>query len=225
VGASILEAGRACYNDDVRRGLLFGVALAASISPCLAASTPARAQDAPRPRVIAAIGMGTSFDSTGFGGDTRTVPAFFATGGVGADWRVGVELAAFASEASGRFAAPATPIDRLALAAVGVARPAAWFLRFDDRRYWVRLLRGMAVEVGPALERDGNTIRAGSRLGLHLGGRVDIPLGPAGVTSELRLRLAFRRMEGFYTPRITVNDADLAIGDSVEAYAAIVTMF
>ena len=101
----------------------------------------------------------------------------------------------------------------------------AWRLAADDPRYRARLARGAAVEVGLALERDGNTIRAGSRLGLHLGGRVDIPLGPAGGTSELRLRLAVRRMEGFYTPRISVNEAVLSIGDSVETYAALVSIF
>ncbi|HSZ84190.1 MAG TPA: hypothetical protein VLA14_18020 [Polyangia bacterium] len=190
-----------------------------------ATSASARAQDAPRPRLIAAIGMGTSIDRTGFVGNTETVPAFFATGGVGADWPVGVELAAFATEASGRFAGPATPIDRLALAAIGVVRPAAWTLAADDRAYASRLLRAAAVEVGLALERDGTTVRAGSRYGLHLGARVDVPLGPAGATSELRLRLAVRHMEGFYTPRITINDADVPIGNSTELYAAIVTVF
>jgi hypothetical protein len=185
----------------------------------------AHAQDATRPRLIAALGMGASFDSTGFSGSTETVPAFFASGGVGADWRVGVELAAFASEASGRFMAPATPIDRLALAAVGVVRPFAWRLAADDPRYRARLARGAAVEVGLGLERDGTTSRAGSRFGLHLGARLDIPLGPAGGTSELRLRLAVRRMEGLYTPQISVNETVLSIGDSVETYAALVTIF
>ncbi|HTA17688.1 MAG TPA: hypothetical protein VK989_00260 [Polyangia bacterium] len=188
-------------------------------------SASARAQDAARPRFIAAIGMGTSFDRTGFMGNTETVPAFFATGGVGADWPVGVELAAFATEASGRFAGPATPIDRLALAAIGVVRPAAWPIAADDRAYGARLLRGMAAELGLALERDGTTVRAGSRYGLHLGARIDFPLGPAGGASELRLRLAVRHMEGLYTPRITINDADVAVGNSTELYAAIVTIF
>jgi hypothetical protein len=185
----------------------------------------AQAQDAGRPRLIAAIGMGTSIDRTGYVGNTETVPAFFATGGVGADWRVGAELAAFASEASGRFAGPATPIDRLALAAIGVVRPAAWMIAADNGAYGARLLRGAGVELGLALERDGTTVRAGSRYGLHLGARLDIPLGPAGQTSELRLRLAVRHMEGFYTPRITINGADVPVGNSTELYAAIVTVF
>ncbi len=198
--------------------LLAGVAM-------FALSASARAQDATRPRLIAAVGMGTSIDRTGFAGKRKTVPAFFATGGVGADWPVGVELASFATEASGRFAGPATPIDRLALAAIGVVRPAAWAIAADNRAYGARLLRGAAAEVGLALERDSTTVRAGSRYGLHNGARLDIPLGPAGETSELRLRLAVRYMKGFYTPHITVNDTDVRVGNTTELYAAIVTIF
>jgi hypothetical protein len=37
--------------------------------------------------------------------------------------------------------------------------------------------------------------------------------------------VAARRMEGFYTPHIMVNDADVPVGNSTELYAAIVTVF
>jgi hypothetical protein len=181
-------------------------------------AVPSRAQE--RPRLTAALGMGTSFDATGLA-KTETIPAFFATGGVGADWCVGVELAAFSSSAQGRFAPTSTPVDRLALAVVGVVRPGAWELAVDDPRYGARVLRASGLELGLGLERDGTTVRAGSRYGVHLGARLELPLGLAGYGSELRLRLAVRRMQGLYTPR--VGDTD--VHDSVEVFAAIVTVF
>jgi hypothetical protein len=165
--------------------------------------------------------MGMSFDGSGFS-PTRieTVPAMFATGGVGADWPVGAELALFASTAVGRFRAPDSPIDRLALAAIAVLRPFGWKVSPADRRYRARLVRATAIEVGPAYERDGTTLMSGGRWGAHVGLRFEIPLGSAG-PSELRLRLAGRRMLGFYTPQIGIAE----VGDSAEAYAALVTIF
>jgi hypothetical protein len=191
--------------------LLGGIALAAST---------ARAQERTRPRLTAALGMGTSFDATGLT-KTETIPSFFATGGVGADWRVGVELAAFSSSAQGRFSATSAPVDRLALAVVGVVRPGAWKLAVDDPRYGARVVRASGVELGLGLERDGTTVRAGSRYGVHVGARLELPLELPGTSSELRLRLAVRRMQGLYTPR--VGDTD--VHDSVEVFAAVVTVF
>lgn len=177
----------------------------------------------PRPRFTVAVGAGVSFDAAGFSpARTEAVPALFATGGVGADWPVGAELALFASTAVGRFRAPDSPIDRLALAAIGVLRPFAWQISAGDDRYRARLVRATGLEFGPCLERDGTTLMSGSRWGLHVGVRFEIPLGPrAGDGTEVRLRLAARRMVGFYTPQIGVAE----VGDSAEAYASLVTIF
>jgi len=201
-----------------------GAARALAILGVLA-TTAARAQDGPRPaadatrpRLTAALGMGASLDAAGLS-RTEVIPAFFATGGVGADWPVGAELAAFASSAQGRF--DGTPIDRLALAAIAVVRPAAWKLALGDRRLPARILRASGVEVGLGLERDGTTTHSGSRFGLHLGARLEIPLGLPGYASELRLRLAVRRMEGFYTPVVQ----GVGVGNSVELFSALVTVF
>jgi hypothetical protein len=180
----------------------------------------ARAQAPTRPRMTAALGMGASFDATGLP-QTKAIPAFFATGGVGADWPVGVELAAFASSAQGRFGSTSAPVDRLALAAVSVVRPFAWKVSVDDRSYHARFVRAAAVELGLGLERDSTTVRAGSRYGLHTGARLEFPLELPGFGSELRLRLAARRMQGFYTPRVQETD----VGNSLELFAALVTVF
>ncbi len=104
-------------------------------------------------------------------------------------------------------------------------RPFAWKIAVDDRRYRARLVRATGLELGLGLERDGTPTRAGSRFGLHLGVRFEIPLGLPGYASELRLRLAVRRMEGFYTPRITINAADVPVGNSTELYATLVSVF
>ena len=173
----------------------------------------------PRPRLSLAVGMGATFDSVGFTDGTHAIPSFFATGGVGVDWRVGFELQAFASSAQGRF--DGTPIDRLALDAVGVARPFAWVVALDDRRYSARVLRAAGLELGLGLERDGTTTNAGSRWGLHTGARIELPLDLPGYASELRLRLAVRRLWGFYTPVVQTVD----VSDSLELYAALVTIF
>jgi hypothetical protein len=218
----------ACYKDVVgihrhhgRRGpFVAGLAVVASFYVALAGlvAAPARAQAPARPRMSAALGMGVSLDDAGLP-RTEVIPAFFATGGVGADWPVGAELAAFSSSAQGR--GDGTPVDRLALDAVAVVRPFAWMVSADDRRYRARLVRATGVEIGLGLERDGTTTRAGSRYGVHLGARFEIPLGLPGYVSELRLRLAARRMEGLYTPHVL----DIVVGDSVELYAALVTVF
>ncbi len=220
--ASILEARRACYKDGVRSHrdhARRGLAALAIVHAGVLATAPAHAQEpAPRPRMSAAVGAGVSFDDAGLA-RTEAIPSFFATGGVGVDWRVGFELQAFASSAQGRF--DGTPIDRLALDAVGVARPFAWKLALDDRRYGARVLRAVGLELGLGLERDGTTTNAGSRWGLHTGARVELPLALPGYASELRLRLAVRRLWGFYAPIVQTVD----VGDSLELYAALVTVF
>jgi hypothetical protein len=175
---------------------------------------PSRPPAPARPRLSAAVGMGTSFESAGLSpARTALVPAFFATGGVGVDWPVGVEAAAFASSSSGRFKAPDTPVDRLALALIGVVRPGLWS--------FARVARTLGLELGLGIERDGTTVRAGSRVALQAGARAEFPLSATPATKELRVRLAARRMQGFYTPRVGTVD----VGDGLELYVALVSVF
>jgi hypothetical protein len=180
----------------------------------IVAVTPAR----PRPRLSAAVGMGVSLDDTGLPA-TKAIPSFFASGGVGVDWPVGFDLLAFSSASQGRYVG--TPVDRLALDATSVLRPFAWSVSAADVRYGAQLERATGLELGLGLERDGTTVKAGSRVGLHTGARVEIPLGLPGYASELRLRLAARYLVGFYTPHVQ----DIAVGNSVELYGALVTVF
>jgi hypothetical protein len=183
----------------------------------------------PRPRFSLALGMGATLDSTGFSDGAHLIPAFFGVGGFG-DGLGGFDLGAFSSSASGRSPASAVdqvPVDRLALDAFGVIRPAARVHR-DDRRYGYRVLHTVAVELGVGLERDGRTMVSGSRFEVHTGARIEFPLTPAGLPSELRLRLAMRRAIGLYTPEVAVAQGSTqatAVGDSTELYAALAVVF
>jgi len=174
-----------------------------------------------RPRMSLAVGAGASFDATGFPNGTHAIPAFFATGGFG-DGPIGFELGAFASSVSGRYQMMPgyAPVDRLGLDAFGVVRPAAQ-MRPDDARYRYRVLHTLAVEAGLGYERVGYTIASGSRLLIHTGIRVELPLTPAGLPSELRLRLGYRRAMGVYTPHVL----GLAVNDSNELYVALASIF
>ncbi len=183
-----------------------------------------------RPRLSLAAGMGATFDAAGFPGGTHAIPAFFAVGGFG-DGLGGFDLGAFASSASGRFQVDASgvsdnPVDRLALDAFGVVRPAARLARGDDR-YRMRVLRTAAAELGLGVEREGRATGSGSRLALHTGARVELPLTRAGEASELRLRLAVRRAIGLYTPEVAgATPVDVTkVGDTTEVYAALAVVF
>jgi hypothetical protein len=183
----------------------------------------------PRPRFSLAVGMGATIDSTGFSDGAHLIPAFFGVGGFG-DGLAGFDLGAFASSASGRYppsAVEEAPVDRLALDAFGVIRPAARVHR-EDQRYRYRVLHTLAAELGLGLERDGRTMVAGTRFVLHTGARVEFPLTPAGLPSELRVRLAVRRAIGLYTPEVAVAQGSTlatAVGDSTELYAALAVVF
>jgi hypothetical protein len=174
--------------------------------------------------------MGATADSTGFPDGAHLIPAFFGVGGFG-DGLWGVDLGAFSSSASGRFKSAAelndAPVDRLALDAFGVVRPAAR-VRPDDGSYGFRVLRTLAAELGLGLERDGRTMVSGSRWEVHTGARVEFPLTPPGQPSELRLRLAMRHAFGLYTPQVAVasnSPAATSVGDSTELYAALAVVF
>jgi hypothetical protein len=221
VGALVAPAGRAADAPPSEAPQTPAPAppLATMQTPQAApAGTPPVPPPRARPRMSAALGMGVSIDDTGLTA-TKAIPSFFATGGVGVDWPVGFELGAFSSAAQGRY--DGTGIDRLALDAFGVARPFAWKVSAADPRYAARVLRATGVELGLGLERDGTTTNAGSRWGLHTGARLELPVPLPGYGSELRLRLAARYLVGFYTPRILTVD----VGNSVELYAALVTVF
>ena len=179
----------------------------------------------PRPRLSLAVGMGATLDSTGFSDGGHFIPAFFGVGGFG-DGLVGFDLGAFSSAASGRFSTPDSPVDRLALDAFGVVRPAAR-VRPADQRYRMRVLRTIGAELGLGFERDGQVVVSGSRWVIHTGARIEFPL-TSGQASELRLRLAVRRAFGLYTPELSTTSGStgvISVGDSTELYAALAVVF
>jgi hypothetical protein len=186
---------------------------------------PAR-EPVQRPRLSAAIGMGASLDAVGFDNKSvRAIPTFVSVLGIG-DGAFGLDLGAFATEAAGRHGNQ-NPVDRLAVDLFGVIRPGAWYRPADDS-YQLRVLRGLAAELGLGFERDGRSAVSATRFMLHVGARADFPLTPAREASELRLRIAVRRGIGLYTPKLygsTVSDVT-NVGDSAaELYAALVVVF
>jgi hypothetical protein len=180
----------------------------------------------PRPRLEAAVGIGTTFDAAGFAdGNTRAIPAFFTMLGIG-DGLWGFELRAFASQAAGRFRGE-NPIDRLALDASGVAR-VGMLVSPDNQRYGTRVLRTVGVELGLSFEREGRSMMGGNRFAICTGARVELPLTPAREPSEVRLRLAVRRAFGLYTPTLygaTASDVTAVDDSDLEIYGALVVLF
>jgi hypothetical protein len=179
----------------------------------------------PRPRLSLAVGMGATLDPTGFADGGHFIPAFFGVGDVG-DGLLGFSMGAFSSAASGRFPTTDSPVDRLALDAFGVYRPAAR-ARPADQRYRMRVLRTLGAELGLGFERDGQVVVSGTRWVVHTGARLEFPL-TSGQASELRLRLAVRRAFGLYTPELSTNSGSngtIAVGDSTELYAALAVIF
>lgn len=179
----------------------------------------------PRPRLSLAAGMGATRDPTGFPDGGHFIPAFFGVGGFG-DGLWGGDLGAFSSAASGRFPTTDSPVNRLALDAFAVLRPAAR-LHPGDQRYRMRVLRTVGAELGLGFERDGQVVVSGTRWVIHTGARIEFPL-TSGQASELRLRLAVRRAFGLYTPELSTksgSNGTISVGDSTELYAALAVVF
>jgi hypothetical protein len=178
-----------------------------------------------RPRLSLAVGMGATRDAAGFSSGGHFIPAFFGVGGFG-DGLIGFDLGAFSSSASGRFPTTDSPVDRLALDAFGVLRPAAR-VQPSDQRYRMRVLRTVGIELGLGFERDGQVVISGSRWVIHTGARIELPL-TTGQAGELRLRLAVRRAFGLYTPELSTqsgSNGTVLVGDSTELYGALAVVF
>jgi len=183
-----------------------------------------------RPRLSAAIGMGSSFDSVGFRDGVHPIPSFFTVLGIG-DGLLGLDLSAFASSASREERMMDSPIDRLAVDLFGVLRPGMRY-RPDDRSFQMRVLHALAVELGLGFERDGHSAAgkpvSGTRFLIHTGARVDVPISPISEATELRLRLAVRRAFGLYTPKLygsSISDYTRVNDSAAEVYAALVVVF
>ena len=182
----------------------------------LAGAAPARAADflTVRPMFDVALGMGASIDRGAPNPHPDLpIPSFFFSGGLGAGmW--GLELRSFANGASTQ------QINRVSLELLGVVRPFAPLGRGNDAYPW-RVLRTLAVQLGPAAEHVSFSVYEDWRDGAALGGHCDLPIGPPGEAKELRVRLGVRRMLGS-TGTITM----MHVGDSaLELYAQAAFVF
>lgn len=153
----------------------------------LALPSTARAQDfwRERPKVQVALGLGASFDGNAPNPHPdRPLSAFFFGVGIG-DELLGLDLRSFANGAT------QMQLGRLSLELVGVLRPVVVLAR---EGYGYRVLRSASVDLGVGVERDSVALDSDWRAGLLLGAHFDLPIGPAGATKELRLRLGVRRL-------------------------------
>ncbi|HEY2899039.1 MAG TPA: hypothetical protein VGL59_00580 [Polyangia bacterium] len=191
--------------------------------PAPETTTAAAPPPVERPRLSLALGMGVSFDSTGLSPQrTAAVPSFFAVGGFG-DGFVGIDFGVFASTASGRFRSPDAPVDRLAVDAMLVLRPLCHGVGPDETAWGLRLLRTLGGELGVGYERDGRGVSAEQRIGPRVGGRIELPLTSAADPSQLRLRLAVRRL---FAGTKDTNAADVPVSDTaLEVYGALAVVF
>jgi hypothetical protein len=191
--------------------------LAALASAPLAVASLARADEAApypqRPKFQVALGLGTSLDRRAPDRPNHPVSAFFFAAGLG-DGGVGVELRTFANGAT------FTQVTRLALEVVLVLRPLEPKLQARPG-YLGRVLRAIALDLGPSVERVSMGPASARRYGLMLGAHLDFPVGPAGASKEMRLRLGARRLHAG-----TVTLGDIRVEDSaLELYGQLAFVF
>jgi hypothetical protein len=166
-----------------------------------------------RPRFQVAIGMGLSVDHAATHPDGG-LPSFFFAAGLG-DGVGGLELRSFANGATQQ------QVIRLDFELVGVLRPLALAFR-EPRHYTGRVLRTLALDVGPGTELATYNRRSAHRWGLSTGAHVDFPLGGTGVGKEVRLRAGVRR---FFAGKVTFDDGR-DVGDTlVEVYGQLAFVF
>jgi hypothetical protein len=174
-----------------------------------------------RPRFEVAIAAGLSWDPSARdpslpGSPRERQTAYLFVAGLGGG-PLGLELRSFAN--APQLGQP----QRLGGDLLAVVRPFAFTLGDEAASpAWTRrVLRTIALTVGPALEQVAFDMQERWRLGVATGLHVDLPLGPAGRPSELRLRVGGRKMWGkrlAFTPR-PVDDTD------GELYAGLVVAF
>jgi hypothetical protein len=157
-----------------------------------------------RPKFDVALGLGASIDRDAPNPHPDVpVSSFFFSAGLG-DGLFGLDLRTFANGAT------KVQVTRLSFDLVGVIRPLEPLSR-DRVGYLFRVARTASVDVGPASERVSLDVNAAWRLGALVGAHVDLPIGHADATKELRVRLGLRRMFGTQTSLTGISVSDTAL--------------
>jgi hypothetical protein len=178
----------------------------------------ARADDGPRPpsrpKFQVALGLGASVDHNEPNPTPDSpIPSFFFAAGLG-DGSLGLEARAFANGATG------TQITRLAGELVAVLRPFDRAMR-ERPSYGARVLRAASIDVGPSIERVSRGPLSARRFGVMFGGHLDLPVGPPGMSKEMRVRLGARRLRAGHATL-----ADIRVDDSaLELYGQLAFVF
>jgi hypothetical protein len=149
------------------------------------AEVDAAALVAPRRPFSVALGGGVSRDRSPGERDSKQLATFVSALGVGRGL-VGGELGVMGSVGRN------TDVSRLGFDLLLVLRPLG-LLPLAPATWSGRLARGFGLTVGPGVELLERSRANALRVGLALGGYVDVPLTPADLSRELRLRFGGRR--------------------------------
>lgn len=182
---------------------------AVTATPCAA-----RADESPPRRTLhVSVGMGASRDRAPTEAAAKPLTAFFSSVGVG-QGLLGIELLGAGSAGRG------TDVSRMAFELDLVLRPLT-LLGLPSERFAGRLARGLGLTAGPGVELMERSRANATRLGVALGGHLDVPLTPVDLSRELRLRLSGRRLLAG-----SVQLGEHIVGSSsFEAWAALVLAF
>lgn len=161
-----------------------------------------------RPRFDVSVRVGPSFEAG------TAVPAFAVGAGIG-DGALGFVAELCSTQASGRFhgASAGRSIDRLAfdaLLAVRLFAIAAGGSRERTQTWPLRIARAFTLLAGAGRESDSVGQESITRLGLVFGAQLDLPLTPASMTSEVRLRFGVRRLFSSTHRTATASASDSA---------------
>jgi hypothetical protein len=166
----------------------------------------AAAEPAVRPRLGLAVGMGLSWDGTGFVDRPQgRVPSFAVVAEArGMSWGGALEL--LTTSGSGRFPYQDRPVDRVGVDALVTVRPWA--------TGGTALGRELMLAVGPGYEHAAAGASSTGRWGVRAAVSEDLTLWKDPSGSELRLRLTARRFWGTSATlgAETVSDTLLDLG-------------
>lgn len=164
---------------------------------------PPATEEHPRLRLSLGLGMGVTWDATGFTDrDVATIPSFSVAAEAHGE-TFGVALGLLAVSASGRFPYKDSPVDRLGFDVALTARP---FAKWHDL---LGLVRGFTLAVGPGYEEAAAGSVSVGRLGWRASAALDLLSWADPRGSIFKVRATVRR---FWGPERTLGMQ--TVGDS-----------
>jgi len=151
---------------------------------------PEAADDGARLRLSLGLGMGITWDGTGFTDrDVAAIPSFAVSAEAHGE-TFGIALGLVAVSASGRFPYQDTPVDRLGFDVALTARP---FSRVHDA---LGIARRFTIALGPGWEEVAAGTASVGRLGLRASASLDVVSWADPRGSVFKVRATARRFWG-----------------------------